>query len=457
MTISPVEARNDPRNSNLPLMNQPQTILGTTITFLTLAILAASLRLWSRIRDRLWGWDDAFVFLAGIASVAGDSVVCMMPFDGLGLHFYTLSDSDKSAYFKHIWASNSAYCASTTFIKLAILFQYVRLFAETATSTTSRQYRRARASIWIMIGLSATWGLCFFLLALFPCKPVAKNWNPSLQGKCVGWGTKEPNTFFAMWVGHATTNMVLDIVVLLLPLPFLGVLRIEGKSKVGLIALFAMGGVVAALSVGRVISLVINRAGTFPVLDMSYYAPLVYIFSVLEVNIAILCASIPIFWPMISSLAANKILVVNEIVVHVEEYQKTSFDGQSGIGLAEQAAFKSPFDSPTTSPQHPHSGRLSTIVRSFERPSKDLSRKAKRRSKSSIASSFGKTHSRSDHDRRPSQDSQHNLTTQDSGSLRSDYDWFVELDRDSVGKRTTTRIETGATANPFSTRAPSAT
>jgi hypothetical protein len=46
-----------------------------------------------------------------------------------------------------------------------------------------------------------------------------------------------------MWATHASTNMFLDIVVLLLPLPFLGMLRIAGKSKVGLIALFAMGGV----------------------------------------------------------------------------------------------------------------------------------------------------------------------------------------------------------------------
>jgi hypothetical protein len=46
-----------------------------------------------------------------------------------------------------------------------------------------------------------------------------------------------------MWATHASTNMFLDIVVLLLPLPFLGMLRIAGKSKVGLIALFGMGGV----------------------------------------------------------------------------------------------------------------------------------------------------------------------------------------------------------------------
>jgi hypothetical protein len=41
----------------------------------------------------------------------------------------------------------------------------------------------------------------------------------------------------------------------------------------------------------------------------------VYICSVLEVNVAILVASIPIFWPLVEKFAANKILVVNEIEV----------------------------------------------------------------------------------------------------------------------------------------------
>jgi hypothetical protein len=36
-----------------------------------------SLRLWVRFRDRLWGWDDLFVLLAGIASIVGDSFVCL--------------------------------------------------------------------------------------------------------------------------------------------------------------------------------------------------------------------------------------------------------------------------------------------------------------------------------------------------------------------------------------------
>jgi len=42
-----------------------------------LAVFVISLRLWVRFRDRLWGWDDLFVLLAGFTSVVGDTFVCL--------------------------------------------------------------------------------------------------------------------------------------------------------------------------------------------------------------------------------------------------------------------------------------------------------------------------------------------------------------------------------------------
>jgi hypothetical protein len=68
-----------------------------------------------------------------------------------------------------------------------------------------------------------------------------------------------------------------------------------------------------------------------PVFDPSYATPSIYIFSVLEINIAILCASIPIFWPLVTSLATNKILVVNEIEIRTDVYR-----GSQNICLVEQ-------------------------------------------------------------------------------------------------------------------------
>jgi hypothetical protein len=82
------------------------------------------------------------------------------------------------------------------------------------------------------------------------------------------------------------------------------------------------------------VSLCIKRAGTVPVFDPSWASPAIYICSVLEVKIAIMCASVPVFWPFVSSLAMNKILVVNEIEIRTDRRESQNFGG----GLAEQGA-----------------------------------------------------------------------------------------------------------------------
>jgi hypothetical protein len=142
---------------------------------------------------------------------------------------------------QHVYSSNVCYTASATFIKLAILFQYLRLFDEAATSTYTRQYRVARRVTIALIILVSVWGLIFFNLAVFSCNPISKNWNTSLKGTCFGWGSKHPNAFFSLFVSHSASNMSLDILVLLLPLPFLSMLRLAGKSKAGLILFFTVG------------------------------------------------------------------------------------------------------------------------------------------------------------------------------------------------------------------------
>jgi hypothetical protein len=157
-----------------------------------------------------------------------------MPDYGMGKHYWTLDDATKMEYYKHVWSTNVTYTSSTTLIKLAILFQYLRLF--------DMQSKAARSLTRILITLVAMWGTAFFFLALFSCKPIAKNWNFKLAGTCVAWGSKNPDEFFATWAAHAATNMIWDILVLALPVPFLKGLRVSGKTRAGLIALFTMGG-----------------------------------------------------------------------------------------------------------------------------------------------------------------------------------------------------------------------
>lgn len=53
--------------------------------------------------------------------------------------------------------------------------------------------------------------------------------------------------------------------------------------------------------------------------DPSWRAPIGVILVILEIKMAIICASIPIFWPILVRLGFGKILVVQEVQVKTED------------------------------------------------------------------------------------------------------------------------------------------
>lgn len=186
------------------------------------------------------------------------------------------------------------------------------------------------------------------------------------------------------------------------------------------------------------ISLSINRAGTVPVLDMTYHTPIVYIFSVLELNIAIIAASIPIFWPIIAEYATNKIWVVNEIQIHIEEGGRDSFSSSGGIDLTKSTSWKQD-KKEDFGPQ-----TINVITKSYDRAD---SRQNEHRHKMSNTSSIGRTVGR-ELGTRSSQESQRALyraASNDSilkrgGAVSSEHDeWLGTLGRKmSIGTSTTT-------------------
>ena len=181
------------------------------------------------------------------------------------------------------------------------------------------------------------------------------------------------------------------------------------------------------------IALSVNRAGTIPIIDMSYYTPVVYILGVLEVNIAILAASIPTFWPAIATFATNKIFVVNEIEIHVESAPRSSFGSDSAIVTDNKDGFGG---------QHSHAPNVITRTISASNG------KSNHRAKPSHSSSIGRTIAL-DFGGRASQDSHRNLYRTISGpnaSLGSlerseGEDWLMELDKGKSRGKTTTTVE----------------
>ena len=207
------------------------------------------------------------------------------------------------------------------------------------------------------------------------------------------------------------------------------------------------------------IALSLNRVGTIPVLDMSYYTPPVYVFGVLEVNIAIVAACIPIFWPVITGLAANKIFVLNEVDVQVEEASRSSsFGSGRGMPLVPQGTWEDDGTDPfgktdpyvAAEPNDPYGGRTSRVSVATKTYDRSASQGSHRHQKSN-ASSIGR-HVGLEFGRRRSSDSLHGLQRTPSnggtslkGNLTREQstDYFLEMDKEmSAGKTTTTVART---------------
>jgi hypothetical protein len=209
----------------------------------------------------------------------------------------------------------------------------------------------------------------------------------------------------------------------------------------------------------------INKAGTVPILDMSYHTPIVYIFAVLEVNFAIITASVPIFWPAIATLASNKIFVVKEVQIHIEHVTRNdSFDSNGGISLSDRKIALSGGEGKlgvvtTISDQKPRkSGEKPYTANQDHEPSTassagpNLGFRGGR--KPSTASSVGRTMGM-DLGGRPSQESSRHLYLTPSNENRSSKsltqseadDWFMEMDRANSRGQVTTTVE--KTSIPF--------
>lgn len=74
-------------------------------------------------------------------------------------------------------------------------------------------------------------------------------------------------------------------------------------------------------SVWRFYSIVENRAATYPYFDFTWWTPISIILSSLEINLAIMTASMPIFWPIVEQ-SFTAIFVTQE--VHVTEQRRYS-------------------------------------------------------------------------------------------------------------------------------------
>lgn len=253
------------------------------------------------------------------------------------------------------------YNVATTFTKLCLLAQYIRMFDSRGP---------LRRTCWAFLVVTVLWGAAFIVIAVVPCVPVSAFWDRG-TGRCYGYGSIDSPALQRTYTAHNTTNVLLDLVVLAIPVPLYFEKSTPWKTRIGIGCLLMLGvGYVGfsfssshilfsfapslslslrffpssssagkqadkappihhkeihtkphahsvnLVSIWRLQTIIQTKATTYPVADPTWYGPKSIVLATIEVNLASICASIPVFWPILSQ-SLNKIFVTQEVhVVH---------------------------------------------------------------------------------------------------------------------------------------------
>ncbi|KAH8672908.1 hypothetical protein BGZ60DRAFT_430204 [Tricladium varicosporioides] len=231
---------------------------------------------------RFW-WDDWAILTTLIFSNSFLGLNIAWTNHGLGKHFVAIPSSSAVTNNNISHASIFIYAICIWLIKVSTLLLYARIF----------KYSRSFAlTLWVVGGVVTGWFICTAIIPWFNCYPVSKTLNLFEPGVCFNrmpW-------FYA----SAFINAIIDLLILVLPLPAISQLQMTVRRKISLVFVFILGYSSAFLSFARFIMIV--RTPTLmsvePSADATWRLIPLLIISMLEAPLAILALCSPLIGQM---------------------------------------------------------------------------------------------------------------------------------------------------------------
>ncbi|KAH8204499.1 hypothetical protein TruAng_001273 [Truncatella angustata] len=171
-----------------------------------------------------------------------------------------------------------SYTSTQLLLKFSLLFQYKRIF----------QTPQSRKPFTGLLVILCAYALFAEFSTIFTCWPIAKYWNDDIPGGCIDRAI--------LHYVIAGINIAIDLTLLIIPILHLKKLHITPRAKWVLIACFACGGVACIVAIIRLQALHANISATTD--EQPSMSVNIAIWSHLELNIAITCASVPAIKPI---------------------------------------------------------------------------------------------------------------------------------------------------------------
>ncbi|TQS36311.1 hypothetical protein Golomagni_03243 [Golovinomyces magnicellulatus] len=254
---------------------------------LSIALSMAGLRFWVRfamLKSR--GLDDLLLIVAVIFSILLSASCFLSDKLGLGNQTWQLTSLDStqkikiaSNITKALYGCYFAYPTAIIFTKLSIMATYLRVLPPG---------HLRRSTIALSVVTVVFWVASIFAI-IFTCIPLQAAWDQRVIGRCY-----DILNFFMI---SSSFHILLDVLLCILPIPIVWSLSLPKTQRLILTALLCGGALACISSILRLIHL-------RQVSDNIYVRTISIIeWSIIEVDVGIICASIAALRPLCKLLA----------------------------------------------------------------------------------------------------------------------------------------------------------
>ncbi|KAF4982842.1 hypothetical protein FZEAL_1634 [Fusarium zealandicum] len=261
---------------DVPVRDRTSLFINVSIILGVISGISILLRIGSKflITNSAFGLDDLFILITFAFGVPATAMnVHGTAGHGEGRDIWTLEFDDITKFGFYFWLLEILYFAEVAFLKMSLIFFYLRIFLGPAQKW-----------LWGTVTVNAIYGVAFVCLAVFQCSPVSffwTRWDGTGEGNCtnvnaIGWA-------------NAAISIALDIWMLAIPMWYLRNLKMHWKKKIGVAAMFTVGTFVTIVSIVRLQFIVDLDSSQNPTYDQTD----VSIWSTVEINVGIICASMP--------------------------------------------------------------------------------------------------------------------------------------------------------------------
>lgn len=264
--------------------------------FTALIVILVSLRIYSRLRiTRSFGADDWLCIAATILTLSYSALILKLLFRPgggiLGIHLWDVPLSHYIEYSKGSLADSVLIRITNTTIKVAFLVFYLRLFSPVT---------HVRYMIWAGMAVVITFCVVFVVLDIVACAPWPSehgDWlAPSLLDRC-------DRIAVDLITAAAYFSVITDFYILFIPLHQIPKLGLSRKRKIGVSLIFLTGFLATCAGIANLV--VRSNKKVFDPSDFTWTIVPVYATSLTEINVGLLCHSLPVIFVLFTGRYSN--------------------------------------------------------------------------------------------------------------------------------------------------------